>query len=82
MDLACHPVPEPATPRTVMVMGTDAAAVGCEAARRRAVGERVATFIGTEDDVARVMAGEMLGCLDEPVVIDGSMRYEEPDPGP
>jgi len=77
MGLACHPVPEPATPRKVVVLGADAAAVGREAARRRATGDRVAVFVGTEEDVARTMAEEMLGGLDELVVLAAG----RPEPG-
>ena len=69
MGLACHPVPEPATQRTVVVMGADAAAVGREAARRRDGGDRVAVFVGTEEGAAAAMAEEMLGGLDELVVL-------------
>lgn len=69
MGLACHPVPEPATPRRVVVMGPDAAAVGREAALRRTAGARVAAFVGTEEELARAMADEMLGGLDELVVL-------------
>ena len=69
MGLACHPVPEPATPHRVVVMGPDAAAVGREAALRRAAGARVAAFVGTGEDLARAMAEELLGGLDELVVV-------------
>lgn len=63
-------------------MGADATAVGREASLRRAAGERAAAFVGTEEDLARAMAEEMLGGLDELVVVDGFMRYEDPDSGP
>ena len=50
-------------------MGPDGAAVGREVSRRRAAGERVAGFVGADEPVARSMAEEMLGGLDELVVL-------------
>ena len=50
-------------------MGTDAEAVGLETARRRRAGERVAGFVGADDALAVAMAEEMLGGLDELVVL-------------
>lgn len=72
-----HPVTEPAIPRKVVVLGDDAATAGREAARWRATGDRVAVFVGTEEDVARTMAEEMLGGLDELVVLTAG----RPEPG-
>ena len=64
-------------------MGLDAGAVGREARRRRAVGERVAVFVGEDPGAAETMAGEMLGGLDELVVVPppDAAGGEEPDPG-
>ena len=56
-------------PRRVVVMGTDADAVGQEVSRRRAAGERVAGFVGEEEAAARAMGDELLGGLDELVVL-------------
>jgi hypothetical protein len=69
MAVACHPVPEAVTPRRVVVMGVDGAAVGTEAARRRAAGERVAGYVGKDEETARAMGEEMLGGLDELVAL-------------
>lgn len=60
------------TPRVVVVLGADGDAVGREAARRRRLGERVAGFVGDDEAQARTMAEEMLGGLDELVVLPGT----------
>lgn len=54
-------------------MGDDAGAVGREVARRRGAGERVAGFVGSdpEAEAAAALAEEMLGGLDELVVLPG-----------
>lgn len=57
------------TPRVVVVLGADGDAVGREAARRRRLGERVAGFVGDDEAQARTMAEEMLGGLDDLVVL-------------
>ncbi|MGH9177792.1 MAG: hypothetical protein ACRD0N_04465 [Acidimicrobiales bacterium] len=62
-------MPESVTARRVVVLGTDGDAVGREVARRRAAGERAAGFVGEEEATARAMAEEMLGGLDELVVL-------------
>jgi hypothetical protein len=50
-------------------MGTDAAAVGYEARRRRDAGQRVAGFVGGDPEVGAAMAEEMLGGVDETVEV-------------
>ena len=67
MGVACHPVPEAVVGRRVVVMGTDAAAVGADVARRRQRGERAAGFVGVDEALARAMGQEMLGGVDEVV---------------
>jgi hypothetical protein len=62
-------VPEFVVARRVVVMGTDGDAVGREVSRRRAAGERVAGFVGEEEATALAMADELLGGLDELVVL-------------
>lgn len=52
-------------------MGDDAGAVGREVARRRGAGERVAGFVGSDPEAAAALAEEMLGGLDELVVLPG-----------
>lgn len=58
--------------RRMVVMGTDAAAVGADVARRRQRGERVAGFVGVDEALARAMGQEMLGGVDEVVAGSGS----------
>lgn len=48
-------------------MGADAAAVGREVARRRALGQRVAGYVGDDPALARAMGEEVLGTVDEVV---------------
>lgn len=55
----------------MVVLGVDGDAVGRETARRRRLGERVAGFVGDDEAQARLMAEEMLGGLDELVVLPG-----------
>ena len=50
-------------------MGVDAASVGAASARRRRGGDRVAAFVGDDEEAARALAEEMLGGLDELVVV-------------
>ena len=50
-------------------MGADGAGVGAAAARRRRGGDRVAAFVGDDETGARALAEEMLGGLDELVVV-------------
>lgn len=52
-------------------MGTHAGAVGREVAHRRLAGERAAGFVGSDELLATTMAEEMLGGLDELVVLPG-----------
>lgn len=60
-------------------MGTDADTVGSEVARLCALGARAAGFIGTDDALARVMAEEMLGGLDELLLLAPRAGGEPPD---
>lgn len=52
-----------------MVVGNDAAAVGRTVRERREAGERVAGFIGIDEEQATVMAVEMFGGIDHLVVL-------------
>ena len=52
-----------------MVLGEDAGAVGREVRRRREVGERAAWFVGSDKALARAMGDEMLGGVDDLVVL-------------
>ncbi|MDP9069926.1 MAG: hypothetical protein M3N68_01285 [Actinomycetota bacterium] len=56
-------------PRRLVVLGPDAGAVARAVRELRQSGARVAGFVGQDDDeeVAREMATEMLGGLDEVV---------------
>lgn len=51
----------------VVVLGADGAAVGREVTRRRSEGERVAGFVGDDEEAAVTMGTEMLGGVDEVV---------------
>lgn len=53
----------------MVVVGEDAEAVGREVRRRRQAGQRAAGFVGSDEGVAREMAAEMLGGVDEVVAI-------------
>jgi len=50
-------------------MGTDAAAVGRAVREHREAFERVAGFVGDDEEQATVMATEMLGGVDHVVVL-------------
>lgn len=68
------PAPPPdagATP-AVLVVGTDAAAVGTAVRRLRQEGTRAAGFVGSDRAVAGEMAAELLGEAGEVVVADGA----------
>lgn len=66
-------MPVPATTLRVVVVGADGEAVAAEVVRRREVGQRVAGFVGTDEELARAMGEEVLGGVDEVVrVRDGS----------
>ena len=52
-----------------MVIGTDAGTVGKEVRRRREHGDRIAGFVGHDQETARAMGDEMLGGCDEVVVL-------------
>ncbi|HET7489554.1 MAG TPA: hypothetical protein VFJ85_16625 [Acidimicrobiales bacterium] len=52
----------------VVVMGVEAAGVGREVARRRALGERACGFVGDDAELARAMGEEVLGTVEELVV--------------
>ena len=54
-----------AAPRTVVVLGVDARAVGRTVVELRAGGLVPAAFVGEDHDLARHMAVEMLGGADE-----------------
>ena len=56
----------PCPPR-VVVLGADAAAVARVARDRRRAGARVVIFVGEEEGLARQLAEEMLGGVDEVV---------------
>lgn len=65
-------------------MGADGASVAAAAARRRREGDRVAAFVGEDESAARALAEEMLGGLDELVVVAGgpaALPGEEPGSG-
>ncbi len=62
-------------------MGVDGALVGAAAARRRRGGDTVAAFVGDDETAARALAEEMLGGLDELVVVrqePAELAGEEP----
>ncbi|HEX2063545.1 MAG TPA: hypothetical protein VHE80_03895 [Acidimicrobiales bacterium] len=56
--------------RRVVVVGTDAEAVGRTVRRLRDEGARVAGHVGRDEDSARAMGTEMLGGVDEVVYAD------------
>lgn len=52
-----------------MVVGNDAAAVARAVREHRDAGDRVAGFVGDDEEQATVMAVEMLGGVDHVVVL-------------
>ena len=66
-------MPGPATTPRVVVLGADGEQVAAEVVRRREAGQRVAGFVGTDEELARAMGQEVLGGIDQMVrVPDGS----------
>lgn len=66
--------------RALVVIGSDARAVGRAVRSRRAPAVAVAGFVGDDENSARHMAEEMLGGVDEVVVVDESALEGPPAP--
>jgi hypothetical protein len=58
--------------RRLVVLGTDAVAVGRIVRELRESGARVAAFVGEDEELARELAAEVLGGLDDVVRVGPS----------